>query len=349
MGGTVVAFRAVLAGCGSMARGWVKALTEQPILMGRVDLVGLVDVYLPAAEALRDSFGLTHATVGTDLAAVLGATKPDLLFDVVIPDARQQVVSTGLAMGCHVLSEKPMATSLPDARDLIALSAETGNIHAVLQNRRYNPGVRRIRRLIDSGALGSLTAIHADFFIGAHFGGFREQMQHVLLVDMAIHTFDAARFMSAKSPLAVYAHETNPVGSWNAHGAAANAIFEMSDGVIFTYRGSWVAEGAPTNWDASWRIIGTKGTLLWDGADQFEARVLAGDDGFLRPLEPLDVPPPEHANQTLGHASVIAAFLTALEAGQTPETVGDDNIKSLAMVFGAIQSATTRSRIELTA
>lgn len=341
-------YRAVLAGCGSMARGWVKALREQPALIGRVDLVGLVDVHLPAAEALRDAFDLTDVTLGTDLAAVLAATKPDLLFDVVIPAVRQQVVSTGLRMGVHVLSEKPMATSMADAQALVALSGQTARTHAVMQNRRYNPGIRRIRRLIDSGALGTLTAIHADFFVGAHFGGFREQMQNVLLVDMAIHTFDAARFMSGKTPLAVYAHETNPQGSWNTHGAAANAIFEMSDGVTFTYRGSWVAEGANTSWDASWRIIGTKGTLLWDGADQFDAHIVAGDQGFFRPLDPLDVPPPADIGETLGHASVIDAFLTALDANQTPETVGHDNVKSLAMVFGAIDSAATRTRTQIT-
>ncbi len=330
-----------------MARGWVKALREPSDLGERVELVGLVDVHIAAAEALRDDFDLGAITLGTDLAAVISATKPDLLFDVVVPGARQEVVSTGLRHGCHVLSEKPMALSLQDAQALIRLSAETGKIHAITQNRRYNPGVRRIRRMIESGALGTLTGINADFFIGAHFGGFREAMQNVLLVDMAIHTFDAARFMSGKVPLAVYCHETNPEGSWNAHGAAANAIFEFSDGVTFDYRGSWVAEGAPTNWDAAWRIIGTKGTLLWDGADQFEARVLAGSEGFFRPLESINVPEPSDISQTLGHASVIAAFLSALETGRAPETAGSDNIKSLAMVFGAVESARTRTRVEI--
>jgi len=332
-----------------MARGWVKALREEPALVGRVELVGLVDLDLKAAEALRDAFGLTAATTGTDLAAVLSAAKPDLLFDVVIPAARHDLVATGLRHGCHVLSEKPMATSLPDARDLVQVSADTGKIHAVMQNRRFNMGVRRIRRLIESGALGRLTGVYADFFVGAHFGGFREQMQNVLLVDMAIHTFDAARFMSGKAPLAVYCHETNPAGSWNAHGANATCIFEMSDGVTFAYRGSWVAEGARTSWDSAWRIVGTKGTLLWDGEDRFEANVLAGDEGFFRPLAPLDVPPPVDAGQTHGHGSVIAEFLSALEQGRPPETVGSDNIKSLAMVFGAIESAKARARVEISA
>ncbi len=340
-------YRAVLAGCGAMARGWVKALREQPDLMGRVEIVGLVDLDAKAAEALRDMFDLPGVTIGTDIGAVLRATAPDLLFDVVVPPARREVVATGLQTGCHVLSEKPMASSMAEARDLVRLSQQVGKTHAVTQNRRYNPGVRRIRRLIESGALGTLTSINADFFVGAHFGGFREQMQNVLLLDMAIHTFDAARFMSAKQPLAVYCLETNPVGSWNTHGAAANAIFEMSDGVTFSYRGSWVAEGIRTSWDSSWRIIGTKGTLLWDGEDRFEASVVAGDDGFFRALAALDVPPPDDPGQTKGHGSVIAEFLSALEQGRPPETVGSDNIKSLAMVFAAIESAGGQARVKI--
>jgi predicted dehydrogenase len=237
-----------------------------------------------------------------------------------------------------------MAASLDEARELVRLARDAKRIHAVVQNRRYIPGVRRIRRMIESGALGELTALHADFFIGAHFGGFRDVMQNVLLLDMAIHTFDAARFMSGKDPLAVYCHESNPRGSWYAHGAAANAIFEFSDDVVFTYNGSWAAEGANTSWESSWRIIGTRGTLLWDGADGWNAHVVDGHEGFLRPVAELEILPPAYEAQTHGHQSVIAEFVRAIETGRQPETAGADNIKSLAMVFGAIESARTKAR-----
>src|SRR5581483_8997289 len=136
---------------------------------------------------------------------------------------------------------------------------------------------------------------------------------------------------------------------WYAHGAAANAIFEFSGDVIFTYRGSWAAEGANTSWESSWRIIGTKGTLLWDGADRFEARVVAGDSGFFRPLQDVAVAPVPDPAQTHGHASVSAEFLAAIETGRTPETAGADNIKSLAMVFAAVESARTRRRVLIAA
>ena len=340
-------FRAVLAGCGAMSRGWLSALAEHPLLKDRVEVVGLVDLHRPTAEARAAEFGLGNAVIGSDLDAVLAQTKPDLLFDVVIPAARESVVATGLRHGCHVLSEKPMATSLSAGQDLIAQAKAAGRIHAVVQNRRFIAGVRRIRRLIESGALGEITALHCDFFIGAHFGGFREEMENVLLLDMAIHTLDAARFMAGVAPKAVYCLETNPKGSWYGHGAAANAIFEFEDGVVFNYRGSWSAEGANTSWESAWRIIGTRGTLLWDGGDSFEANGVSEGTGLLRSPTPIEVPAPADIDQTHGHASVLAEFLDAIEQGRAPETDSSDNIKSLAMVFAAIESARTRQRVTI--
>ena len=328
-----------------MSKGWLSALADHDLLKGRVRIVGLVDLDRAVAEQRAAEFNLGDVVIGSDLNAVLAQTKPDLLFDVAIPVAREVIVTTGLRHGCHVLSEKPMATSITTGRALVQQAADAGRVHAIVQNRRFIAGVRRIKRLLDSGALGELTALHCDFFVGAHFGGFREQMENVLLLDMAIHTLDAARFMAGKVPGAVYCLETNPRGSWYAHGAAANAIFEFSDDVVFNYRGSWSAEGANTSWESAWRIVGTKGTLLWDGGDSFEAKVVSGDSGFFRDLADLAVPEPENADQTHGHASVIAEFLNAIEGGRAPETASNDNINSLAMVFAAIESAKTRQRV----
>jgi predicted dehydrogenase len=340
-------FTAVLAGCGSMSRGWLAAIQEHALIKGRVKIVGLVDLDRATAEARAAEFGLTDALIGTDLDAVLAATSPTFVFDVVVPTARANVVETGLRHGCHVLSEKPMATSLAEGRAMIARASAAGRVHAVVQNRRFISGVRRIRRLIESGALGDLASLNCDFFIGAHFGGFREEMDNVLLLDMAIHTLDAARFMSGKVPQAVYCLETNPPGSWYRHGAAANAIFEFEDQVVFNYRGSWTAEGANTSWESTWRIVGTRGTILWDGAEHFEARIVSGDTGFFRELREIEVPQPDNADQTHGHASVVDEFLDAIEAGRKPETDGTDNIKSLAMVFAAIESARTGKRVTI--
>lgn len=332
-----------------MAKGWLRALTQSKVLREKVEIVGLVDLNQATADALAAEFHLGDILIGTDLPEVLRGSRADLLFDIVVPAARRAVVAAGLAHGCHVLSEKPMAATLDEARELRRLATAASRVHAIVQNRRFIGGVRRIRRLIQSGALGELTALHCDFFLGPHFGGFREQMDNVLLLDMAIHTFDAARFMSGKEPLAVYCHEYNPEGSWYRHGAAANAIFEFSDNVAFTYRGSWCAEGANTSWESAWRITGSKGTLLWDGGERFEANVVIGSEGFLRAVEAIAVPEAEDSADTNGHTSVIERFIRAIDAGTVPETDGSDNIKSLAMVFGAIDSAREGKRVTIAA
>lgn len=340
---------AVLCGCGAMSKGWLRAIKETPALKAGIEVKGLVDVNPAAAEALAAEFGLEGAVIGTDLADVIKTSKADIVFDVVVPTARFNVVSTALKAGCHVLSEKPMATSLAEGAALIDLAAETGKIHAIIQNRRFISGVRRMRRFIESGSIGDLTAIHCDFFLGPHFGGFREEMDNVLLLDMAIHTFDAARYVADKKPLAVYCVERNPKGSWYKHGASANATFEFADDVVFTYRGSWCAEGERTSWESEWRLVGSKGMLTWDGADTFSAAVAGTEPGLLHGFAPVNVPEPAHEEETHGHASVISSFVEAIKSGKRPETASSDNIRSLAMVFGAIESAKTGKRIEISA
>ncbi len=337
--------RAVLVGCGQMSRGWLKAIRETDDLAGRLDIVGFVDLDADLAAARAAEYGFAGARTGSDLAAMLEELRPNVVFDLVVPQARFGVVKMSLAHGCDVLSEKPMANTLDEARELLGLATRAGRTHAIVQNRRHLPGIRRMKALIDGGGLGDIVALHADFFIAPHFGGFRDEMDHVLLLDMAIHTFDAARYLLPSEPCAVYCQETNPKGSWYAHGASANALFDVADGSVFSYRGSWCAEGAPTSWESTWRVVGTNGSAIWDGNLAIDGGVRDGDEGFLRPTRPIEVPAvPDLAAE--GHAGVILDFVSALEGGRDPLSVNTDNIRSLAMVFAAIESAETGRRVD---
>jgi predicted dehydrogenase len=164
-------------------------------------------------------------------------------------------------------------------------------------------------------------------------------MEHVLLLDMAIHTFDAARLIAGADPVAVYCKEWNPPGSWYDHDASAVAVFEMSEGLVYTYRGSWCAEGVNTRWECDWRVIGERGSVTWDGAEGFESQVVAKTGGFTSEWDEVTIPPLHPNDRTGGHAGQIADFVDCVRTGRVPETVASDNIKSLAMVFGAIESA----------
>jgi predicted dehydrogenase len=326
--------RAVLTGCGSISRAWLKSVQE----FDDVDIVGMVDLSPQAIEGKIADFQLKPEATGDDLESIIRKTDANLVFDCTVPEAHVTVVTTGLECGCNVMGEKPMADTIENARSMVATAKRTGKTYAVMQNRRYNPQIRRYRNLISTGVFGDITTLNADFYIGAHFGGFRDEMDHVLILDMAIHSFDEARYISGADPVSVYCHEWNPKGSWYADGASAICLFEMSNGLIFTYRGSWCSEGLNTSWECEWRAIGEKGTATWDGHEEVKGEYAIGGDGFSRDLETAKVQDAPQIDPP-GHAAAIRDYLDALANGSTPLTVCDDNIKSVAMVHAAIASA----------
>lgn len=335
---------AVLVGCGAMSKAWLDAARQ----IDGLAIVGLVDLDAERAQARAREYGLDGAIIGTNLDAVLDQTRPDMVFDVVVPAARRDVAFAAFAHNCHLLTEKPLADTPENARAIIEAARRAKRVHAVVQNRRYVANVRRIRRFLSAGVIGSATSIHADFFVAPHFGGFREEMAHVLLLDMAIHTFDAARYMVGGEPAGVYCQEWEPASSWYRQGSSANAMFEFADGKVFTYAGSWCADGFRTSWEGSWRIVAERGSLLWDGFDGLKAEVVVpGRDGLFDKTRPIEVPPLGASDRVDGHLGIIRDFMRAIETGTEPETRGADNIKSLAMVFGAIESAETGRRVTI--
>lgn len=198
--------KVLVAGCGGISGAWFSSLAG----FGDVRVAGLVDLDRARAAKAASDHKLGNVPVFTDLGEALATVHPDIVFDLTIPAAHVDVVTRSLEAGCHVLGEKPMAETMDQARRMAELASRKGLTYAVMQNRRYLPGIVRCRDLLDSGAIGDRTAINADFYLGAHFGGFRDDMDHVLVLDMAIHTFDQARFVGRCDPVAVYCHEWNP-------------------------------------------------------------------------------------------------------------------------------------------
>jgi predicted dehydrogenase len=337
-----------------MARIWVELVLKQP----RAQLVGLVDVHRPAAEAMADRFKLDRSIVFDRLAQAVASTGATVVFDVTIPAAHHAVTLEAFSLGCHVLGEKPMAESMQQAREMVEASARAQRLYAVTQTRRPMRYAARALRAIADGQVGPVQELHSDFFIGAHFsagkGGkrdFRDTMEHPLLLDMAIHTFDNARQFSGADPVAVYCKSWNPQHSWYDGDACASAIFEMQtpDGrpIVYTYRGSWTNEGLHTDWNSDWRVVGTRGTLRIHGDEACHLERRKSDtldpDAFIQPMEAMQADDVDLSRTA--HDAMIDDFLKCVCDGGTPMCPAGDNIKSLAMVHAAVQSAGTGQRV----
>ena len=327
----------MVVGAGGIAGAWFPRLLEE-----RVHIVGVVDLNLEAARGRVGEYGL-DCEASTDLRATLRRTQPDFVVDLTLPEAHCAVTCAALRAGCHVIGEKPMASSMAEARRMVRSAEKTGRLYMVSQSRRWNAKHDVVRRAIAAGAIGALTTLNCDFYIGAHFGGFRDEMPSPLILDMAIHQFDLVRYFSGTDPVAVYCREFSPVGSWYAGDAAASCVFEMTNGVVFTFRGSWCAEGCHTSWNGDWRFIGDRGTVVYERDQDPWGQVVAGTEGFHRSLKAAKLPVPRVKHGDMHGA--LRELLAFLRSGKQPQTECHDNIKSLAMVFAAIASARRGRRV----
>ena len=320
----------IQVGAGAMGRLWLD------VLAGSVDveLVGLVDIDLSAAQRSAAGAGLPNVALARSLPELLDLVAADAVLNVTVPEAHAEVSITALLHGLAVLCEKPLADTLAAALSMIAAAEVGGRLLMVSQSRRYWRNLDALRGQIPR--LGRLGLVQCSFFKAPHFGGFREEMAYPLLKDMAIHQFDLARDLIGSEPAAVYCESFNPSGSWYAGDAAANVAVDFADGTRFVFTGSWCSPGLETSWNGSWRISAAGGTALWDGD---YAPVAQTADGEQIPAEPGTEP-----EQIAGS---LAEFVTALRTGAAPSGEAHSNVMSLAMVEGAIMSAQTRRRVVL--
>ncbi|NUP74804.1 MAG: Gfo/Idh/MocA family oxidoreductase [Sinomonas sp.] len=331
------ALRVVVVGAGSMGRAWLRTVEAN----SDVELAGIADLAVPAAEAAAAGLGRSELPVGPDAVDLALRTGAEAIINVTIPAAHHPVTTAALLAGFPVLGEKPVASTVAEGLSLAACAELTGQLFMVSQSRRYNRHLFAAKAQAE--ALGQVGVLSVDFFKAPHFGGFREVMASPLLLDMAIHQFDMARFLLDADPVSVTSEEYNPAWSWYAGNAAATATFEFEGGARFVFNGSWCSPGFETSWNGSWRISGEHGTVLWDGDHEPTADVLTSE------ARGVDRGPGERSVVDPGQeiAGSLREFVAAVCTGAPPMGRVHSNILSLAMVEAAVASTTAGRRVAL--
>jgi predicted dehydrogenase len=331
-----------------MGRAWLRLLGGS----ADVELAGVVDLNPQAARDALTELGLGSVPVGTSLTELAGTVGAQAVVNVTVPAAHHPVNVEAHFLGLPVLCEKPAAPTVAEALSLAAVAEATGQLLMISQSRRYFRTLAAFQRQADR--LGEIGVLTCDFFKAPHFGGFREEMEHVLLVDMAIHAFDAARYLLGQNPVSVYCEEFNPGWSWYAGHAAATAVFEMDGGTRFVYTGSWCADGLETSWNGSWRINGANGTAVWDGVLAPVAELVAGadledDGGLAGSASSVPGSVVGDADASAGGpeeiAGALAEFVRSLRTGEVPSGEIHANVLSLAMVEAAVESSQTGQKV----
>lgn len=144
--------RAAVIGCGAISKEHLHVLADHP----RIELVGVCD-RSPAAVGWTAERYRTRAFA--DHRELLAATAPDVVHVLTPPSSHRALAEDALAAGAHVIVEKPVASSLAELEAMLALAAEHDRMLIENHNYRFNDSMLAITGLVESGALGTVTAV----------------------------------------------------------------------------------------------------------------------------------------------------------------------------------------------
>jgi predicted dehydrogenase len=139
-----------------------------------VEIVAVADVSEERRELARRHF--PGVRVYADHRALLAAEHSNLDFvDVATPPSdHAEVAHAALDRGLHVLCEKPLATSIEDARAMLRHAAEAQRVLYPCHNYKHAPVIKTVRGVIDSGRIGKVHLVTLQTFRNTHAKGVDE-------------------------------------------------------------------------------------------------------------------------------------------------------------------------------
>ena len=348
--------RAIMVGAGGMAGRWAKGFV--PLHSDRVEIVGLIDVNKTILDETGDAIGLAPSRRFTSMeTAFAQVDDAECCFVAVPPQFHEEGVVRAAERGLAVLSEKPISDTWEGCVRIYGAIQRTGVKMHVMQNYRFNSPTFTLREVIRRGEIGRINYVMARFAADyrewlAWGAEFRHKMRHALLLEGAVHHFDMIRNLTGGDCLSIAGWEWNP--PWSTSLGEFNNMYalRMNNGVHATYEGNGTAGGEQNSWhEEHYRVEGESGAVTV-GRDKIVRIHRFRRGGGLSVEEvPLAKPPnPGHvAIKDQGHGAVIGQFLDWLDGGPEPETTVQDNIKSIAVVFAAIEASRTNQMIDVAA
>jgi predicted dehydrogenase len=330
----------IQAGMGGMGRAWWRQVVPQS---PDFHLAAIVDIAEPPLHEAGDALQIPADRRFRCLAAALEAVPADAVLTVTPPAVHAEHAELAFSRGLHLLTEKPIATDLTQARRMVAMADAATRQLVVAQNYRYSAVIQRLKELIDSHPLGDFGHGHIDFYIPADFAGtFRQTMPHPLLVDMAIHHLDLIRYLTGRNILSVIADSYRPSWSWYEGESALKMLLRLDGGAAFSYSGDWSAKGAATSWNGNWRLQFAEGAIYLEN-DRIQ--ISRSDRWMNNPsVENVEIDSPP----INGQAALLERFAAAIRSGKPAETSGADNLWSFAAVIaGTISTAEASRRVEV--
>jgi len=345
-------FGFAIVGLGVIAPSHARAIADLP----NARLRAVVDTN---PELVRQRASEWAVDGYTELDAVL--SRPDVeVVCVCVPSGLHAELGIRAALaGKHVVVEKPIDVTLAAADRLIAAARESGVALSVISQRRWDPGIRRLRAALEAGRFGRPIlgdAIVKWYRSDAYYqsAGWRATWEldgGGALMNQAVHSVDLLLWLLG--PVAQVVARTRTAAHDIAVEDLALALLTFESGALGVIEASTaVYPGLPERLE----ITGSGGTAIVEGG---EVRVwqLSDERGPVGPYgasaEPAPAPGPVGAAANpgavpaSGHRAQLAEVLAAIAEGREPPVTGAEARRALALILAIYESARSGRAVDL--
>jgi len=127
----------------------------------RFKVAAICDISQDALDAASPQLG--NPKMGTDAAALAAEVKPDVFCFCTHPTLRKPLIQVGIDCGAQLIAfEKPVAPSSAEAMEIKAMLEKAGVKAVVSHQHRYGQHYRKVKEIIESGALGRVHTVYAS-------------------------------------------------------------------------------------------------------------------------------------------------------------------------------------------
>ncbi len=319
---------------------WARVLTRAARKSEKLEIVAGYSRSEEKRDAFEDEFGIRGVP---DMETLLA--DPDIKGVILtVPNEQHLPVAEAVAQaGKHVYTEKPIANTLESGLEIEALQSRYG-IHVMVgHSARLLKGTRLMKEAIDSGELGRIVFIEANFsneraleITPDTWRWYRDKAPGGPLSQLAIHQFDSVHYLGGEiAEVSSIASKLSPVGA--EIDDQSMTLLKFTDGKIGYVGSSWTSPGI-----YSIRVFGQKGLMhfeldfsTWDTPDRLHETsalyIQRGKDGFSK-REVLDIPAGDMFQDELEMFAEVCRTNSACELSANSGNV------ALAVVYAALRS-----------
>lgn len=321
---------------------WAQFQLAAWVEVGGVECVALYNRTRSKAEKLAERFGAPR--VYDDAEALLANEQLDFVDIITDVDTHAKFTHMAAAHKVPVICQKPMAPTLAIAEDMVSACHQAGAPFFIHENWRWQTPIRALKVALDAGHIGKPFRARIDMISG--FPVFKNQpflaeLEQFIITDLGSHTLDVARFLFGEArSLFCQTRRVHP----NIKGEdVATMVMDMNDAIVtvnMAYAENYLEHDRFP--ETYFFIEGDQGSI--ELGPDFWLRTTTATGTHAR-----RVPPPRYAwadpAYDVAHSSIVgcnADILKALkgEGGVSrAETTGQDNLKTVRLVFGSYESA----------